>query len=78
MVFTQILIRVSIVLFKQIRTGSEFNIPVNANLGYQYRASIRLRHQRFKIRLDNESQIGDPDLPKFDFSGPTKHLKTEH
>ena len=38
-----------------VSTRVELDIPVSTNLEYQYRASIRLRHQRVKIRLDNES-----------------------
>ena len=41
------------------------NIQHSSNLYYQYRASIRLRYQRFKNLTQQQSSNWYPALPKF-------------
>ena len=43
MVLIRIIIHVSMVVFKVIRTGLSFGIHVNMNFVYQYRTSLRIR-----------------------------------
>ena len=47
-------------IFERVRTGLVFMLRLNTILGFQYRASTRLRLQTFKTRLVNESREGTP------------------
>ena len=53
-------IRVWTMIFEQVQTVLVFVLRLNMIFGFQYRASTRLRLQTFKIRLENESQVGTP------------------
>ena len=45
------------------RIRLEIGIPVTTTLGFQYRASTRLRYQWFRNRFDDKPQIGTPIRP---------------
>ena len=51
-------IRVSMLAFGKNHIKLEMGIRVTTILGFQYRASTRLKYQWFGNRLDDEPQIG--------------------
>ena len=59
-VLKRVSIRVSMLVFGQIRVGLEFVLSVSKILGYHYQASTRLRLQSFGSRHDNEPRVGTP------------------
>ena len=53
-------IQIVIVQYERVPTGLVFVLRLNTTLGFQYRASNRLRLQTFKTGLENESRVGTP------------------
>ena len=67
--------RINSLFGKKVYTRISLNqacIRLNTILGFQYRASTRLRLQTFKIRLENESRVGTPLRRNLD--GTTFHF----
>ena len=55
--FTGVSIRVSMVVCMYIWVGLEFVLCMSTILGYHYRASTRLRYQRFDNHLDDKPRV---------------------
>ena len=59
-VLTRVSICVNMLVLGQIQARLEFMLYVGTILDYHYRASTRLRYQRFEICLEDKHRVGTP------------------